>query len=239
MTNKNLNTYGMFKAVYAVYLKWLIVIMTIPALAEMFELFKTKMAEIKTTSKALKYASKGNVANKNKLLMDAIQEVLPVKGVLKSYAAKSGNEVLLAKVKVSESELTTKLREDEVVEKLNAIMDEARANPEVMAKGNYTTEKLDEVQAAIDKVEIAENSVDTGTASASSLRKKEAALVKEVAAILKEHLDELMPLAKKEHLDLFDEYTASRVIKDLGGKQKQPADEEETVPPAAAETPAK
>ncbi len=239
MDNKSLNTWGMFKTVLALYIKWLIYITTIPILAEWFELFKTKMGEIKTTSKALKYASKGNVANKNQLLMAAIAEVLPIKGVLKSYASKPGNEVLLAKVTVSESELTTKLREDEVVDKLNDIMGEARANPDVMTKGNFTTEKLDEVQAAIDKVEIAENSVDTGSTSASALRKKETALVKEASAILRKHIDELMPLVKKEHMDLFDEYTAARVTKDLGGKQKQPADEEEPVPPAPAETPAK
>ena len=231
MTNKDLNKYGMFKAVLAVYVKWLTIILTIPALAEMFELLKTKVQEIKATSSALKNAKKGNVANKNNLLMDAIQAALPIKGLLKSYAKATGNEVLLAKVKVSESELTTKLREDETVEKLNEIMDEARSNPEVMVKGNYPAEKLDEVQALIDKVEVAENSVDTGSASASALKKKEAALVKEVTAILKEHLDELMPLAKKEHLDLFNEYTASRVIKDLGGKQKQPADDDEPVKP--------
>ena len=231
MNNGDLNKYGMYKVLLSIYVKWLTIISTIPALAEMFELLKTKVEEIKTTSKALKNAKQGNVANKNNSLLAAIDAVLPIKGMLKSYAAKSSNEVLLAKVKVTESDLTTKYREDEALEKLNIILEEAKNFPDVMSKGNYTAEKLDAVQALVNNVEIAESSVDSGNTSASALRKKEAALVKEVSAIIKDHLDELMLLTKKDHIDLYNEYIAGKVIKDLVGKQKQPADEVDTVPP--------
>ena len=231
MTNSDLNKYGMFKVLIAIYIKWLTIISTIPALAEMFELLKTKVEEIKATSKALKNAKQGNVANKNNSLLAAIEAVLPIKGLLKSYAANSGNEVLLAKVKVTESDLTTKYREDEAIEKLNIIMEEAKNFPDVMSKGNFTTEKLDAVQSLVNNVETAESSVNSGNASASALRKKEAALVKEVSVIIKDHLDELMLLTKKDHIDLYNEYIAAKVIKDLGGKQKQPADEVDIVTP--------
>lgn len=234
MDNFSLNRYGMLNAVIAVLLKWIAVVQEFPVISEYLEVLQTNKADIKKTSKELKNARKGKVAEKNSKLLAAINMVLPVKGLLVSAANKTGDLVLLAKVKVSPSELKTKMREDECVEKLQLIMDEARSHPEVMAGGNITTAKLDGIQAAVDGVEIAKGNVSIGSTSASSLLQKEEELVRKTTKYMTDEGDELMLVIMADHADFYNEYIAAREIKDLGGRQKQPADEdvETPVPPA-------
>ncbi len=204
-----------------------------PVVSEFLGVLQTNKAEIKKTSKELKNARIGRVAEKNSKLLTAINMVLPVKGLLVSAANKAGDLVLLAKVKVSPSELKSKMREDECLEKLQVIMDEARTHPEAMTSGNITPEKLDIVQAAVDGVEVAKGSVSTGSTSAAALVQKEEELVKKTTKYLKDEGDELMLAVMADHADFYNEYVAAREIKDLGGSQKQPADEDTPTPPAA------
>ncbi len=218
MTNDQLNQFGMFRRVNSTLTEKAAVITSIPSLNEQATLFAENLADIKAT--AIKYndAAKGKTKLKHNAIDEMVDEVIPLKAVLKSYAKQNNDEVLLAKVSVSPSVLRAGLRDEERTNILEDIIAEAESHPEVMANSSITPEMVAAVRAKYDALMNAAAEQDTGFNSRKALRISLGEKIRNENELLRNHLDELIELIKKSDKQTYDQYFAARVILDYGGK---------------------
>ncbi len=234
MTSEIINDFGMFRRVRATLRARLTVISAFPALMEYVQLFFDNFEKLKKTAIDFKNASAGKTKQKHNSVDTVVNELTPMSAALRSHARKEKDEVLLAKVTITPNAIKDRLRQETKLTVIDDILSEAEQHPDVMAASLITPENVATARTDYNKLNSAVDDQGLGVSTRKALRISLEAQTKTENDILHDHIDELIEAVKKVSLDVYNEYFASRVVYDLGGKINL----EEDTPPEPPAPPA-
>lgn len=235
MTRHERNIVNMCDTVIGVYTENETVFANYPAIVECENNLVTTVGEIKEVDKQYLSATNGKTAEKNSAVDETIAAAVPIKAALYAYAVKNNLQDFKAKVSYSESDLK-KLTVPELITRCKIFVEEGRANLGNLGAYLMTEEKIAALEARINKVGIKSGEKGSSFANKSSLRKTLTQKLGKVSEIFNEEYDELIELVRDDHKDLYEQYFAARVIRDLGGSHGNGGDDSAANPPAAPAT---
>jgi hypothetical protein len=221
MIDTVIGVYTKNKSVYADY----------PAIVECEGELEILDGEIKEVDKQYIQAASGKTAEKNSAFEEVLKTALPIKAALSAYAEKNKLEELKSKTALSESDLK-RLSPAEIITRSEVYIKEARSILNNLSDYKITEEKLALLETKINALKIKNTEKGTGYTSKSALRKTLTIKFKAVNILLNKRYDELIETVKEEHLELYNQYWAARIIKDLGGSRSK----EDETNNAAADT---
>lgn len=231
MTNHESNTRNMYNSVIGVYKKNQSVFAGYPAIAECETEFEGYVGEIENLNSQYENSTSGKTSKKNSFIDVLVTAVVPVKSALYAYAVKNKLEELKAKTSLTESELKH-LPVAELLHNCKIYLSEARTNLSALANYNVTDAKLTALETKIGELKETETEKSSSFSSKSSLRKMLTEKFRDATDLLTEQYDHVMEVIKEDHEDIYEEYFAARVIKDLGGSH---AKEEEAAQPVSGQ----
>ncbi len=189
----------------------------IPALMEDQQELTAGIAKIAADNKKYLDSIKGKTKEKHDAIDNTIFLIMPIANALYSLASKNKNEVLKAKVKVSNYSLG-RLGESDFKRVVSTILEEAKANVAVISVSHkITQERLDDAQAAFDNVVKKSGSQDNSFSDRSAMRKELTNDFNNINELFEERYDKDVELLRKDHLTSYNKYWAARVIIDRGG----------------------
>ena len=216
MTNRETNYLEMAKTVLAVLKKHASKFAGKAALANLPADLEAGITAIKERNLAFGTATKGKTSAKNNAEENLIEALLPLKGGLLAYASKINNHELREIAIVSENELR-RARKSEMVEKATAIMKAAGANSTALAEFGVDANLLTALQTQIQNYEATSEEKGISSTNKSALRKALTNDFDYLESLIDEQGDNLIELVRNNHPDVYNEYFAARVVKDLGG----------------------
>ncbi|MEW5844549.1 MAG: hypothetical protein AB1775_14940 [Bacteroidota bacterium] len=219
MTNHEENKLNMFNSVLAVLKEHETAVAEIPAMAETVSQFQTEVDGIVETDAQYKKATSGKTAEKNVAVEEVIVSLLPVRSALYALALKTKDEELKAVTSSTEGYLK-KLRDVELIQKAETILQTAQQKINDLTPYKITAEKLTALKSNIDELKASSGKKESGFSNKSALRKSLTEKFERADEILNEHLDTMMELVRQDDPQFYNQYFSARVIKDLGAGRK-------------------
>jgi gas vesicle protein len=218
----------MFNSVIGVYVKNQSVFAGYPAITECETELEGNAKEIVNINSQYMNATSGKTNKKNSFFDTLIAAAVPVKSALYAYAVRNKMEELKAKTSLTESDLK-RLSVSELLTYCNTYLTEARTNLTALANYKITAEKLNVLETKINDLKETDSDKSSSFTSKSALRKMLTEKFRDTSALLNEQYDHVMEVVKEEHEDIYMEYFAARVIKDLGGSHAKEEEAEQPV----------
>jgi hypothetical protein len=187
----------------------------IPAIADLRNDFVTLVEQIRVKGREKREATAGKTATKQSAEDALISVLLGVASSVYTYARKVKNNEMQAIVNVKEGKLR-KLRDTELVSLATSI--HAQATASVAALGDYgvTAAMLADLLTKINIFNSAIGARESGVAVQVGATAALTSLFDGADEILLEDIDRLMEQIRTNNVDLYNEYVAARVIKDIG-----------------------
>ena len=229
MTTHEENTVNMFDTVIGVYTVNETTFTGYPAIVECENAFAAMVGEIKEVDKEYMQSTSGKTAQKNSAFEEVIVDVLPVKAALYSYSVKNNLEDLRVKTSFTESNLRH-LTVAELIANCEIILKEAQQHLANLTAYTVTTEKLSAFESKINALKTKSSEKGAGFTSKSALRKTLTEKLQKANDLLTDQYDELIQLVRADHNQLYAQYFAARVIKDLGGSHGKSGGDENQNP---------
>ena len=207
---------------------------TIPALTDSVTEFRNLLQEIESTAIRLGQAITGKTGAKYQAENELIAALMPVGAAMVALGRKLKNPELQAKADIRESYLQ-RMRDTELVTKAKAIHALALENEANLVAYGITTTKLDELSDKIGNYDASLGGLESSGAVRSGARVSLSNLYGKMDDLLDNDLDRQIELLRGAHPQFYNEYFATRVIKDLGtgrGGTTEP-----TPPPTPPPTP--
>ncbi len=184
--------------------------------------FEDLVGQIKTKDKERLGKTTGKSAVKDEAEDALVTSTVMVASGLTAFARRQGNTQLKEKAKVSESYLR-RIRSNEQVNIAKLTYDLAFANAEALAEYSVTPSMLSDFKSRIAAYDAAIQDVGTGIAARVGARTAVGDLFIQADDLLKEEIDPLMEMFRMKEPELYDNYHAARVIKDIGIRHKKGA----------------
>lgn len=217
MNNKEKNRFEMIGSVYSFGEAEVSALGVIPKLSELFGDLKMIHREISLNDKLLSEGTKGKVASKEVSQTEIVNLGLVFAGALFSFAVDRDDTELMTFADIN-SKTIKKLRESELPVFIERILDKADAIAEGLTKYGISKEKRNAARATLNVFIERFAAVSIGKGSKSAARDNITLLFKNADKKLKV-LDRLMLHFKNDNAELFNKYTAARVIYDKSGKR--------------------
>ena len=195
---------------------------SVPAFAATQEKFDDLVTQIKTKDKERLGKTTGKSAAKDEAEDALVTATVMIASALVAYARKIGNTQLKEKARVSESYLR-RVRSNEQVNIAKLTYDLALANAEGLVEFSVTPTMLADFKSRIAAYEAAIEDLGTGLAARVGARTALGDLFIQADDLLKEEVDSLMELLRLKEPELYNDYHAARVIKDIGIRHKKGA----------------
>ncbi|NQY80514.1 MAG: hypothetical protein HRT47_09400 [Candidatus Caenarcaniphilales bacterium] len=214
MDRKEKNRYVMFKAVEEVLLESKETVSSTPALSLVFKDFQKLLKEIPEVDNKYKLVSEGAAATKEKAEDDLIDALLAVAGVVHIFARRNDDEQLKIMTRLTNSGLK-KMRDADLLQKAKAIAVLVEENLQKLNKFGLERDILKDLQMKIDDYENASDSKDAKFGQSKAARQELTEIFEQANEILNEELDTVMDFVKTKDTSLYNDYHATRLIKDV------------------------
>ncbi len=147
-----------------------------------------------------------------------IENTIKVANSLHAMGTATGDDQLKVESYITPSKLK-QIRRNNLQQRAGTILTLAEENAEAMKEFGFESKLVEDLRKAFDEyvTVTGEQSQRRAEVQAASGALNEA--VKAVDRILKDELDPLMLLLKDENPDLYGQYKAARVIRDIGGRR--------------------
>ncbi len=191
----------------------------VPVIVQLVEELEGRVKLIDSLTQKQESPTNGVTADKGQVEDLLIDSTMVVSGILRGFAAREKNAVLLAKVKVTRSGLRD-LADGKLPEVATAIRELAAEREEALAdyglKPTHLTE-LESRTAAYEAVVMAPRNAIVSRTTLTRILKDE---VRAAANLLREVLDHLMPQFEDERPDFVAEYEVARRIVSLPTRKR-------------------
>jgi hypothetical protein len=188
----------------------------IPKLSAAKVLLYTDIAKITTMDKEYENKSTPKGTVKEEARNALIVKTLSLAGNLSAYAHDKGDSELKTKVNVSDSGLHG-MRDADLQTKAENVFDLATLHSADLIDYGVTAADLTGYRARIDAFVASLTYIGTGMAERSGSRSALTACFAEVDTLLVNTIDNLMEGFREKDPELYSEYWAARVIRDMGG----------------------
>ncbi len=215
MTSNQNNKYTMYRSTVEVLEKNSAKTAGLPAFAVSFDKFDGLVEQIseKDKERMTKTSGKGNARDEAEDAL--VLGTVIVSSAITAYASSVGNAQLKGTVKFSETHLRY-VRTSEQLNIAKVVLDLATANLAALASFGVTQTVLDDLKARIAAYDAASRQVSSGQAERVGARTAVADLFNQADEVLKEEIDPLMQFFRVSQPELYNDYRAARVIKDIG-----------------------
>lgn len=197
------------------------------------------VAGIKAKSVEVGTISAGRTKDKmdaEEALMDVL---LPVKGAVLSWATQKGDNKAAELASITETKLRNG-RDTELVAASEAISKTAESNAAELADFNVTAEMIADLKSRIDAFNTALGERESGVGARTGARAKMITLFSDADKLLEKHIDNMMEMYRTKDPELYNQYFATRVIKNLGLRHKPPNNQNNPpAPPSNDQPPSK
>jgi hypothetical protein len=215
MNKEQENKLTMYEAVLTILNNNGAAIDAIPALAELKDEFVTLVGNIRVKGIEKREATAGKTATKQAAEDAMIPVLLGVASAVYTYARRVNNSEMQAISNVRESKLR-KIRDTELVSIATSIHTQATANAAALGDYGITAPMLADLQTKISAFATAIGGREGGVAMQVGATTALTSMFDEADDKLVEDIDRLMEQVRSTDVDLYNEYFAARVIKDIG-----------------------
>ena len=215
----------MFLAVKAVGDRNTATIQTLPAFADGYTEFTTRVANIQTLAQNQSVDATGLAADKQQLRKDMAAAAATIASAVYAYAKKAKKNDLAAQASVTASDMTSG-RDTTAADTARNVHVLATANLANLASYGVTAAKLTDLKAKTDAYAASLSKPRDAVASGSTATKQMADEFDAADAALNDQLDALIPQFAASNAKFVEDYNNSRLIVDSGGgkaKAKTPA----------------
>ena len=193
---------------------------SMPAFAASLQKFNDLVTEIKNKDKERLGKTAGKSAAKDEAEDALVTATVMVAAALTAFARKTGNTQLKEKARVKESYLR-RVRSNEQVNIAKLTYDLALANAEGLVEFTVTPSMLADFKSRIVAYEATIEDIGTGMAARVGARTAVGDLFIQADELLKEEIDAMMELFRVKEPEMYNNYHAARVIKDIGIHHKK------------------
>jgi hypothetical protein len=216
MTAKQENKLSMFLAVKAVCDRNTATIQTLPAFADGYTEFTTRVANIQTLAQNQSVDATGLAADKQQLRKDMATAAAVIALAVNAYAKKVKNNDLAAQSAVTASDMTGG-RDTAAADTARNVHAAATANLANLAPYGVTAAKLTDLKAKIDAYAASLSKPRDAVASGSTATKQMGDEFDAADAALNDQMDALVPQFVASNAKFVEDYSNARIIVDSGG----------------------
>jgi hypothetical protein len=191
--------------------------------------------KIKAKESEMQVSSAGKTSAKDMAKEELIKILFPLSKSLYVFGKKTNNEEIKSICSITKSDLI-RFRENEFLIKAETIFNLLDTNKNSIGDYNITPEKITELKNAITSFKTAADVKDIGQTGRSSARESLFELFDRADDLLKDEMDALMEVFAEIDKDLYANYHAARVVKDLGYHSTNKKDETKPTEPQPANT---
>ncbi len=219
MTSNQSNKYTMYRSTVELLESNATKTTAVPAFATSLGKFDGLVDQIgeKDKERMTKTSGKGNARDEAEDSL--VLGTLIVSSALTAFASSTGNAQLKGTVKISESHLRY-VRTNEQINIAKMVLDLATANAAALAPFGVAQSMLDDLKARIAAYDAAAKQVTSGMAERVGARTAVSDLFIQADQVLKDELDPMMQFFRVSAPEFYNDYRASRVIKDIGVRHK-------------------
>lgn len=189
------------------------IISAVLAFQTAFNSFKTKIADIVSTTQLKDLSLAGITADKGNSKQTLAQIAADIAGFIYAYASITDNNALKQEVNFNVSKLI-QTRDDQLAPRCQNIHAKGVANLDALKDYGVTTAKLTELQTAIDNYSANTPKPRTALSQRKTLQSNLARLFKEADTILVEQMDKLVGAFRSANPDFVTAYESNRIIVD-------------------------
>ena len=215
MKERGENKLSMYHAVKGVCNDHQVVWNGMPAFANAFSSFDTKIGEIEAAADIQSGVVTGITKDKQKEEDEMIAMAVKIAGAVFAYASINGKNELKDRVDYSKSAMS-KARDSELLSICRNILNVANEHVDFLADFGITAEKLTTFDGEIADFADALSKPREAITRRSEATSRLVELFFEADNILKEQMDPLMEMYKDSNRDFYNQYKAARMIIDLG-----------------------
>ncbi len=194
--------------------------LTLPALKTAAGELDGVLLKIMEKVKETMTATAGKAQTKANAEDALLNELMVVAKGLLAYGYKVGNQEIIEKAKVTESQLRH-TRDTEFVAKARTIEELARENTAELANFGITAESLDSLKGKIDSFEKALGDRESSVARRKGARLSFYDYLDQAKGLLENVIDNLMEPFRKSDPQFYNEYMEARVVKDVGLRHRE------------------
>lgn len=211
----------MYNSIILVCLEFIAALQTVPKLAEFFEMFKNKVAEIEKFAKIFSTVSKGTTDHKNSARAALEKDLFLNCRTLAVLARQLKDLEMTALVDLAESDVG-KLTDDDVSDKAEIVYNFMEANKSVLGAYGKTEQNISEFRALIDSYDDSSDNKGTKTTASVVARKNLRKAFTEADRILLD-MDDLVLNFQKTNLEFYNNYFQDR-LKKISGVRHEGSD---------------
>ena len=216
MTTKQENKLSMFLAVKTVCDRNTTTIATLPAFADAYAEFTTRVANLQPLAQNQSVDATGLAADKQQLRKDLAAAAAVIALAVNACAKKVKNNDLAAQSNVVASDITNG-RDTLAADKARNIHAAATANLANLAPYGVTAAKLTALKAKIDAYSASLSKPRDAVASGSTATKQMSDEFDAADAALNDQMDALVPQFAAANAKFVEDYNNARIIVDSGG----------------------
>ena len=238
MNTREKNKMSMFRAVEAIVSQHQETVDAMAPLSEAVTAFRQAIADILRQDKSYIGVTEGVIAAKNSSLDELVERALRLGNGMYAFGRKSGNEQLKSAGGITMSDLG-RMREADIEQYCSRIAELIQTCAAELAPYGIPA---DEIQAFANAIEAYRSQVgekEVRTAESRAARKALYSTFDKADEILNEDIDVLIELVKTNNVDFYNQYRATRGIRDLGhGRSSKTAAPAEAAKPIPGPVPA-
>ena len=187
----------------------------IQAFATSFAKLDALVTQIREKDKERMGKTPGKVAAKDGAEDALTASTIMIAASLSVLAQTTGNPELKQRAHLTESTFRT-ARSTEQINIANLVYDLAKVNQEGLAPFGITPAMIEELKSRVNAFDAALKDVASGMAERVGARMALAEMFNKADELLREELDPVMHIFRLTDPDLYNDYRAARVIKDIG-----------------------
>ncbi len=221
MTSEQSNKYGMYMATANLLKSSIAKTQAIPAFAASYTKLDTLVAQIAEKDKERMGKTPGKHAVRDEAEDALVTAVMIVSSGLMAMARAKGNTQLREAAYVRESRMRH-ARSTEQINTAKLVYDLGVANKVDLVPFAVTESMLEDLKARIAAYEAAIKELASGIAERVGARTAVSDLFVQADEVIKEEIDRMMQVFRVTDPELYNDYRAARVIKDLGARHLKP-----------------
>jgi hypothetical protein len=214
MNKREKNKYTMYKTIENVLTESQETVNTTPALSLVLKDFQAAVAKIAEVDQKYISIAEGATQTKDTAEAELIESMLAVVGITRIFARRNQNEQLAAMTQMTISDLRL-MRDADLLQKSKTLLEQIEANLTGLTELGMEAEIFEKFKADIESYDTAFNNKDAKLGQSKSARQELTEMFSQTDEILKEELDYVMDYVKTKDQTLFNDYQASRTIKDV------------------------
>jgi len=196
------------------------IVSRIPQLADSAEKFKSVISDISTKAEKKNTVTKGVTQTKSLNRVGLENVVVEISSALFAYGHKTTNEVIKAISNVPPSSLD-RMRDTEVVNKANVILNLADENQEALVNYGISSEDITNLRNCITGYKSSSSEKSGSKTESKVITKSLKELFQNAMDILDNELDRMVNSLQSKEKNFYASYYAVRSVKNLGIRHKK------------------